>query len=192
MGASRRRGEVTDNEYHEVGHLLEATHLVPSPSEAHGILCGLVCGGSKDPVAAWLEHLFSDRDADPAESSEVRQHLEEYGAQAADSARDRSEGLRLLLPDEEAALLERATGVYDWVRGFLFAVGTLGVKESDLSEQGREVIRDFADLTRMDLAGLEESEENEEALMEITEFVRVAAMLIQEERNPPAPGAAGS
>ena len=190
LGASLRRGDVTDTEYDGVGQLLEASHLVPSPSEAHGMLCGLICAGSKDPVGAWLEHLFSDQEADPADSSEVRQHLKEFAMQVMETVRDRNDGLTLILPDEEAPLLERATGIYDWIRGFLFAVGALGVKESDLSEQGREVIRDFADLTRMDLADLDESEENEEALMEITEFVRVAAMLIREERNPPASGAA--
>ena len=63
-------------------------------------------------------------------------------------------GFTVLLPDESRPLVERATGLYDWVRGFLFALGLLGLAEPDLSAQGREVLRDFTNLTRMDLDAL--------------------------------------
>ncbi len=97
----------------------------------------------------------------------------------------------MLLPDDDRPLVERATGLYDWVRGFLFAFGVLGVPERDLSAQTREIVRDFTDLTRMDLDDLEDHQENEEALTEVTEFIRVAAMLIHEERANPLPSPGG-
>ncbi|EGV31012.1 hypothetical protein ThidrDRAFT_2376 [Thiorhodococcus drewsii AZ1] len=187
---SLRRGDSTDNQYDEVEQLLRATHLVPSPSEAHGILVGFVCAGAEDPVALWLDHLLSEQEAENDALSEARGGLQVFAHSVAEEVQARGDGLTLLLPSEEGPLLERATGIYDWVRGFLYAVGVLELKENDLSDQSREVIRDFADLTRMDLSDLEETEENEEALVEITEFVRVAAMLIQEERSaPPLPSA---
>ncbi|MFD2111530.1 UPF0149 family protein [Thiorhodococcus fuscus] len=183
-----RRGDSTDNQYDEVDRLLRATHLVPSPSEAHGMLGGFVCAGAEDPVALWLDHLLSEQEAEDDALSEARGGLQAFGQSVTEEIQARGDGLMLLLPSEEGPLLDRATGIYDWVRGFLYAFGVLGLKEGDLSDQSREVIRDFADLTRMDLSDLEETEENEEALVEITEFVRVAAMLIQEERSvPPLP-----
>jgi len=54
---------------------------------------------------------------------------------------------------------------------------------SRFSGPAREVCDDFATITRLDLDNLEDSEENERALTELTEFVRVAAMLVYEERN---------
>lgn len=90
--------------------------------------------------------------------------------------------LSLLLPAESTPLRERATALYDWVRGFLFALGVLGIGEHELSDQTREIFHDFSDLTRLDLASLEESEDNEAALTEVAEFVWVAARLIHHER----------
>jgi hypothetical protein len=57
-----------------------------------------------------------------------------------------------------------------------------GLSERDLSEQTREVFRDFVDMTRLDLEDLADGEDNEDALMEIVEFLWVAAMLVYEER----------
>lgn len=83
---------------------------------------------------------------------------------------------------DSAPLGERALQLYDWVRGFLYALGLLSLSESELSGQGREILRDLTAITRMDLDELAESEENEQALAEVVEFVRVAAMLIHHER----------
>lgn len=99
-------------------------------------------------------------------------------------------GFTVLLPDDTVALEERATALYDWVRGFLFALGLLGIEEADLSRQAREVLNDFTQLTHLDLDALDDAEENEAALTEIIEFVRVAAMLLYQERvMDPAPRA---
>jgi len=45
------------------------------------------------------------------------------------------------------------------------------------------VLGDFASITRLDLDDLEDSETNEEALAELTEFLRVAVMLLYEEQG---------
>ena len=85
---------------------------------------------------------------------------------------------------DDASLAERAIGLYDWTRGFLYGLGVAGVDEKDLSEQTREIFRDFAAITHLDLEGLgEDTEEGEEALVELQEFVWVAAMLVYEERG---------
>ena len=90
--------------------------------------------------------------------------------------------VRLPSPGDSAPLGERALWLYDWIRGFLYALGLVSLSESDLSEQGREILRDLTAITQMDLDDLEESEDNEQALAEVIEFVRVAAMLIHHER----------
>ena len=79
--------------------------------------------------------------------------------------------------------------MYDWCRGFLYGLGLAGISDRDLSEQTREVFHDFTEVTRLDLAGLEEGEDNEDALTEIVEFLWVAAMLVYEERVAAREGA---
>ncbi len=176
----------TDIDYERLGRLLESSALSPTPGEAHGLLCGLICGGDPDPRRTWLEQLLpaTSPGASGADclGEEARAELLALADHTWDEIHSPGLGFTLLLPEDSRPLAERATAVYDWVRGFLYALGLLGVSERDLSEQTREIFRDFTDLTRMDLESLEEGEENEDALSEIIEFVWVAAMLVYEER----------
>lgn len=187
----------TDIDYDPLARLLQASALAPTPSEAHGILCGLICGGSAAPESVWLDLLLPAPDADPQTAGEAAQEptarepppaLATLARQTLDRITGPGLGFPLLLPDDSRTLAERATALYDWVRGFLFALGVLGIAERDLSDQAREVLRDFADITRLDLDQLPDDEENEVALTELTEFVWVAAMLIYEERAAPRTG----
>ncbi len=182
----------TDIDYDRIGQLLTASALSPTPGEAHGILCGLICGGSPDPGRVWLDQLLpvpdpnQEQDQDgPARDlleTEARSGLGELACHTLEQIQGPRIGFDLLLPEDSRPLAERATALYDWVRGFLFALGVLGLSERDLSAQTREVFRDFVELTRMDLDELDEGEENEKALTEIAELVWVAAMLVYEER----------
>lgn len=186
----------TDIDYEGVRQLLAPSDLSPSPSEAQGILCGLICGGDPRPAQTWLQQLLPASDDARADLlvAEAREGLARLADWTLGEIQGPAMGLTVLLPDDMAALEERAAALYDWVRGFLFALGLLGVREADLSRQAREVLNDFTQLTHLDLDALDDGEENEAALTEITEFVRVAAMLLYQERvldaAPPA-GEAG-
>lgn len=153
----------------------------PSPSEAHGILCGLICGGDPHALESWLGQVAPTSDAGESMVAEGCAALRECGL-AIEREFQGPEPLVRLPAGDSAPLSERALQLYDWVRGFLYALGLLSLSESDLSEQGREILRDLTAITRMDLDDLEETEENEQALTEVVEFVRVAAMLIHHER----------
>ncbi|MCF1183359.1 UPF0149 family protein [Marichromatium gracile] len=194
----------TDIDDTRLDQLLEASPLTPTASEAHGMLCGLICAGITDPEQRWLDQLLPasspqadagqseaappEAETDPVDSEEAEAAREETRAALGELARatraalaDEDYGFSPLLPDEGAPLAQRATALYDWVRGFLYAFGMLGISEQGLSEQGREILRDFADITRMDLNDLDDNEENEAALTEIIEFTRAAALLIHDE-----------
>ena len=172
----------TDIEYDQFGCLLQESALAPTPGEAHGILCGLICGGAPNPERAWLNLLFPPPNSGDSQLQEALTGLDALARQTHDGLQGRGLSFIPLAPDDACPLVERATALYDWVRGFLFAFGVLGIAEHDLPEQTCEVLRDFTDITRLDLGQLSESEEDESALTELLEFVRVAAMLVYEEQ----------
>lgn len=161
---------------------LAASAICPSPSEAHGILCGLICGGAADPEATWLSQLTPESEADDLLIEEGRGALSDLARQTFDEFQSSEFALTLLMPDDARPLVERATALYDWVRGFLYAWGTLDRTDAEPSTEIREILSDFTDMTRMDLDQLGDDEQNEEALAEVSEFVRMAAMLIYQER----------
>lgn len=142
-------------------------------SELHGSLCGWLAGGGA-PDRDWLRRVL----ADPALPS-VPEHgvFDDLARASAAQLGDRSFRFALLLPAAEASLSERSGALFDWCRGFLGGFGLAAGDGAKLSGDGREAL---ADLARLAAAQAQEEgdEEDEEALVELEEFVRVAALLL--------------
>lgn len=157
----------------EVDDACRALALGAGASELHGALCGWLAGG-RDAGPGWLGALLVDAGlADPAEGSA----LERLRAATVAQLEDRGFGFALLLPGEEGSLAERSGALFDWCRGFLGAFGMAAGRDPPLSDEGREAL---ADLARLAAASPQDEgdDEDEEALAEIEEFVRVAALLL--------------
>ena len=86
-------------------------------------------------------------------------------------------GFDLLLPDPAAGLEERAQALFDWCRAFLGGFGLAAVGDAPLSDDGAEALADLGKLAQAS-PELGEGEEDEDALAEIEEFVRVAVLLL--------------
>lgn len=177
-------GPAADIDYSGLGRLLATSDLSPSPSEAHGILCGLICGGDPEAVETWLDQVLPGGEGQGSDlrAAEARAGLRRLADQTLWEIQGPAMGFTIRLPDELETLAGRAIALYDWVRGFLFALGVLRLGEQGVSHQAREILQDLTRLTHLDLNDLDEGEENEAALTEITEFLRVAAMLLYQER----------
>lgn len=175
---------VTNTDHDVFSEVLTLSPLDPTLSEAQGMLCGFICTGTPEPLTQWLAHLLPHSDTGEALPAELLAALHPQLQQLQDGLRDPEMQFELHLPPDERPLVERATAVYDWVRGFLFAIGVSGVTTRHHSPQIDEIIQDFTLLTRLDLDALEDQEENELALAEIVEFIRVAAMLIYDDCVP--------
>lgn len=170
-------------DYQELTQRLSVSELNPTAGEAHGMLCAMICAGQPQAEDRWVDELLDGSEDSDLLARECRQVLQELAACTRGEIRGSGFGFGPLLPDESTSLAERALALYDWSRGFLYGLGLSGLDANGLSEQGREVLDDFASITRLDIDDLEGSEENEEALTELTEFVRVAAMLVYEEQG---------
>lgn len=147
--------------------------LANSASELHGALCGWLAGGGA-AVRAWpAKVMVDDTLAAPEEGSPLDRLRIASAAQLA----DRSFDFALLLPDAEAPLAERSGALFDWCRGFLGAFGLASGASPKLSAEASEAL---GDLARLAAAQPQEEgdEEDESALAEIEEFVRVAALLL--------------
>jgi uncharacterized protein YgfB (UPF0149 family) len=180
------QGTTTNINDPSLDHYLAAGALCPTVSEAHGVLCGLLCGGAPEAEALWLGQLAPEPDAaagiDAGDAAEAQRALSGLARETREAIEDSELGFQLLLPDDSRPLAERALALYDWVRGFLYAWGTLAPQAQEPSAEVREVIEDFTDITRMDLQELDDDDQNEEAFAEVSEFVRIAAILIHQER----------
>ena len=73
--------------------------------------------------------------------------------------------------------MDRSSGLFDWCRGFLGGFGLAAGANPPLSEESTEAL---GDLARLAAASPQDDgdEDDEAAMIEIEEFVRVAALLL--------------
>ena len=171
--------------------------LASTPAELHGALCGWLAGGSglhhgaardgarsgaaaaPGQAANWLAQVLADETLPPPERGDALDRL-----QAATAAQlgDSDFGFDLLLPQAEAPLAERSGALFDWCRGFLGGFGLAAGDRAALSDEAREALTDLAKLAAATPQD-EGDEDDESALAEIEEFVRVAALLLHGDCN---------
>ena len=87
------------------------------------------------------------------------------------------------MPDEDDALEERMRELAVWCHGFLAGLGWAGLDiESDIaSEQLKEIIEDFLEISRADPAPEADARGAEFDFAELIEYVRVSVQLAFEE-----------
>ena len=168
--------------YPRLGRQLAAADVDASPAEVHGIAIGLLCAGAPDACERWERELLEDAGDGNVLADECRRSLRALHQRTAAQISDPDMGFALFLPDDDRPLAERALALRDWCEGFLYGFGIAGISPDQvLSAEGREALRDFTELTRLDAEHVADSENEEGALTEIVEFVRIAALLIREE-----------
>lgn len=145
--------------------------LATGAAELHGSLCGWLAGGGAN-APDWLARVMVDDSLQaPGET------LEQLRTATVAQIEDPGFGFGLLLPDAGAPLQERSAALFEWCRGFLGGFGLSGGREPPVSEEGREALADIARLAAAEPQA-EGDEDDERALLEIEEFVRVAVLLL--------------
>jgi len=157
----------------------ECLQLAVGPSELHGGLSGWLSGGGEDPTG-WLQEVMLDHQIIPTDEDDLIGHLFQATASQLSSP---DFGFSLLLPDADASLLERSQSLFAWCRGFVGGFGLALGDRQPLSEEAQDALSDLVKLAAED-GQSEGDEEDELALMELEEFVRVAVLLLRGEYAP--------
>lgn len=165
----------------EINQLNEQMDRLQTPMdiyEAHGCLCGLLSASSDVDKHDWFAHVLDGLDPNNLSVQEVSDQLAQLFDQTIKGLDDAMLGFQLLLPDEDEALEDRTLALADWCQGFLFGLGAGGFKEQEaLSEDVQEILKDISEISRIAHAG-EDDDENEEAFMELVEYIRVGVLLV--------------
>jgi uncharacterized protein YgfB (UPF0149 family) len=172
----REAADVSDVQlpsWSEVRAEIDTLGLAMTPAELHGAISGWFAGGGAD-TPGWLARVLADDSLPPVPRDNV---LDAVRAASLAQLGDRGFGFELLLPGADASLTERSGALFDWCRGFLGGFGLAAGASPPLSEESTEALADIARLAAA-TAQDEGDEEDEDALAEIEEFVRVAALLL--------------
>lgn len=171
--------------YEEVVGLLQRDEVSIDAAELQGLLVALLSGQSQVTPADWLSAALGE----PMTPGYVDQDAEQTLRCLFESTRGQLEQgefeLRLLLPDDDAALASRAEALVHWGSGYLSGLGHLGRGDfSDWPEDARDFIQDLAEITKADFVHVDE-ELDEEAFAELVEYARIGALLVFETLRSP-------
>jgi hypothetical protein len=166
----------------DVERALAAGASAVHPAEAHGCLCGALCLRPDYSLADWLGEVLPDVDAGAAARAAADGPFAAlFGETAGVLARPDME-FEPLLPGDKAVLADRVAALAAWCAGFLFGFGGAGTaSQAAASATVDEVLADLAQISHAGAVGSESADVEEDAYVELVEFVRAGVQLVYEE-----------
>lgn len=157
---------------------LAGAGVMANPAEIHGMLCGRLSGGQHLEDSACIAAIAELIDIDVASLDGLHDKLLPLYRDCIDKLHDTGFGFNLLLPDDEYELSQRLDSLALWCRGFLVGLGLSGLaSETQFSNDSADALRDLAQISQVDAKELD-NEKNEASFFELTEYVRMAALII--------------
>jgi hypothetical protein len=155
-------------------------------SEIHGTLCALLCANSANTGDNWFQSLVPAIEDSSVLQDNAVQTLISLCQEARQNINDPTCDFHLLLPSDDEDLATRTTALSDWCQGFIMGLMICGLKDfHKMPEDSAEAAKDILEISRASSAyDMDQSEDDEIALEELIEYVRVGVLLINEELNP--------
>jgi len=166
-----------------------------SPSELHGTVVGAIANHLKSGVTPNLLNLIKpEADANDGRFSQLTELLYELYRETSDLLFDSKEGFDLVLPADDESIETRVDGIAAWCKGYVLGLLYNNLFSIDqLPENGAEITRDLLEISEA-TAGADSEKEEDWALAELHEYVKVGAQLVFEfiysERTVDTPAAA--
>ena len=174
-------------EFDDIANVLvsEGVHEI-SPTELHGLLSGCLVAGARPDPAAWLQLAANFLEIGDFSQEASKARMFDLFQQSLAQLDATVLAFELMLPDDDELLSLRAASLGQWCQGFLSGFGQYGKQTDDsLSQESREVLADLSQITQI-VADDDDSDESESNLMEVTEYVRMAALMLFAECNQAA------
>lgn len=188
MSETDTSGAARAAEFERWANVFTAHKAFSHPSELHGVLCGRLAAGSRIEEPEWLnmvcEHMGLPENA-ADDSEDLAPFMNKAYDQTLSHLKSTDMSFHPLLPDDDYAIEQRLEALVAWVRGFLEGMAlSAGEALGQAPEEIRELIEDMVAISQ--LADDEEgSDESEQQLLEITEYIRLGALAVFTEFNAP-------
>ena len=154
---------------------IAALMLQISASELHGLLCGYLCAGADRQGESYLRALLQNK-KNP-ESRNALLSLFSVFSISQQQITNFDLEFGLLLPKDENPLHERAKAFSQWCEGFTQGLTLAGIDIDHFSdEDAQDALKHLVEFAELDADSLDVDEDDERALMEVTEYTRMAVI----------------
>lgn len=168
--------------YHRVQQILEPLQLPISISEIHGLFCGYICAGTENSGESYIRSVLSGFKKEEARDALLCLfELYTFSQQQIDSG---DFSFYMLLPDSHETLMNRAQAFSEWCEGFSQGMHLSDVHQNDFSDaEAQEALSHIQEFAQLDYEELSVEESDEKALMEVSEYTRMAVLRLYTERQ---------
>lgn len=152
-----------------------------TPSEVHGTIVGAMANHMKSGMTPDLLTLIEPQaDANDGRFNQLTQNLYELYRDTSEMLIESKQGFDLIVPSDDEAIDVRVEGVASWCKGYLLGLLYNNAFSIDqLPESGAEIARDFMEIAEA-AAGADSENDEDWALAELHEYVKVGSQLIFE------------
>jgi len=170
-------------DYNDWASELLASGVGDDPSSVHGELCGGLMSSGQLSRDVWLQQLLSDTPAGVVLGGEAERIIVGVYDRVCEQLYGADFDLQLLIPDDDDGLTERLHALGAWCQGFLKGLNAAGsvddsaVKQAMQQTDVADALSDLAAIAEIDCDAVG-SDADEAHYIEISEYVRVAVMLI--------------
>jgi yecA family protein len=176
-------------EYDDVDDWFLSLEAEATPAELHGQLSGLIAGNGTPKPNQWLAICSELLEVNVQPGTPIADELCALIEIVTQQFSVEGFGLELLVPDEQTPMLERVEGLGQWCQGFLTGFALAGNTQQgwkNLSEESREVLTDLASIAQV-MVDEDDAEQQEQDYLELLEYVRLGAIQVWLDLNPPPP-----
>lgn len=147
-----------------------------SGSELHGVMCGYLCAGAPAEGEAYIRALIMNNKKDESSRAAALAMFHVFSVSQQQLTNFDFE-FQLLLPDEHESLISRAQAFSEWCEGFTQGMTMAGISYEQLQEdESQEALQHLLEFAQLDYEDLQVDEEDERALMEVSEYARMAVL----------------
>lgn len=167
--------------YQQVEAVLRQAGAMGSAAECHGTLCGLLAAADGSARDKWIRVTFESSGL-PAE---LRSDIDDVYVDARGALASMDMEFEPLLPADDRPGGERTEALGLWCQGFLYGLSLAGVKSwRELPDDAREVLSDLSEIAKVDPESADA--DDDAALTEIIEYVRVGVQTVYEAFHAPS------
>lgn len=164
--------------YADIQQLLSEERSLTDAAEAHGTLTGSLCTAPGYRFEDWLLEILPEGKAQEHNAPALRELFKGTQSMLTGEMLE----FQPLLPTDEQPIQDRTNALAQWCVGFLYGLGSSVIPDAGgLPGEVGEVVRDFTEISGVEVDGGDSEESNESAYAELVEFVRVGAQLVFDE-----------
>ena len=170
----------------ELKQLLQDLQLTASASEVHGFVTGLLAAGFRLNKQQLIKFLEAHTETDQAFDDALIASLWQMQLATLEALGSSEIIFTPLVPNDDFTLTERVIALSDWCQGMLsgFGLAVRGDDERLTKGDIQETLQDIVNIVHVGGDFDSENEEDEQAYMELYEFVRLAVIHLFEEMSP--------